>query len=83
MASYSEIATKEDKAMFKAAKVILRGGFDDVVKEAKQAFESAYSSCNSDLKRNNAARRAANQVILAAMRKKGVSNWKEFIANNQ
>lgn len=79
MITYSSIALKDDKAFINIAKQVLRGGFDLAISDASEAFQSAYSSEPNKLKRVNAARRAANLVILEALKEFGVTNWRELI----
>lgn len=78
MITYSSIALKDDKEFIKAAKKILRGEFDLVINDARKAMERAHSECTNDLHKINSARRAANLVILDAIKQFGVTNWREL-----
>jgi hypothetical protein len=80
---YADICLKEDNEFIKAAKRILGGDFDLVMNDASKAMKRAYFETECELKKVNAARQAANLVILKAMTDFGITNWREFLANNK
>lgn len=76
MITYSDIATKDDKAFHRVARKALCNDYYAAVEEASEAFKKAYkSSC--DNKRENAARREANLVIVRWLKEYGITNWKD------
>ena len=83
MITYSSIALKDDKIFMSIARKVLRSDFDMVVDDASSAFQSAYHSESNSLHKANAARRAANLVILGALKEYGVTNWRELTDNNK
>lgn len=76
--TYSSIALKDDKEFISAAKKALGSEFDLVVDDARKAMERAFHECDNPLHKNNAARKAANLVILDAMKQFGVTSWREL-----
>lgn len=79
MITYKEISLKDDEDFIKVARNVLRNEFSDVIDDARDAMISTYNSEPNDLHKNNAARKAANLVILSALKEFGVTNWRELI----
>jgi hypothetical protein len=79
MITYNSVALKDDQLFIGVAKRALRGEFELVVHDARGAFQQAYSNEPNPLRKVNAARRAANLVILAALKGYGITNWREIV----
>lgn len=78
MISYSSIANKDDKAFLSVAKRVLRQDYDLAISDAREAFQVAYREESNKLHKVNAARRAANLVILDCLKQYGVTNWRKI-----
>lgn len=76
--TYSEIARKDDKQFVGVVKKILGQSFQEVTKEAEIAFHEAADAQPSEIKKPNAARRAANLVYLRAIERVGVTQWRQW-----
>lgn len=76
--TYSEIARKDDKEYIKTVRKILGPSFQEVIKEAEIAFHEAADAQPSEIKKPNAARRAANLVYLRAIERAGVTQWRQW-----
>lgn len=83
MLTYNSIASKDDKKYLTVAKRVLGQSFMEVSKDAEIAFHEAADAEPNELKKPNAARRAANLVYLAAMKECGVTNWREWQDNHK
>lgn len=79
MITYKEIALKDDEDFIRVARKVLRDEFAITIDDAKEAMIKEYNSEPNDLHKNNAARKAANLVILSALKDFGVTNWRELI----
>ena len=83
MITYNSVALKDDKLFVNVARKVLGSMFDGCIAEAREAFQSAYNNESNELHRVNAARRAANLVILKSMMDYGVTNWREFVNSDK
>jgi len=76
MTTYKESATKDDKKFHRVARKVLGNDYYAACEEANEAFTKAYQPAIG-AKKENAGRRAANQVILKWLRECGITNWKD------
>ena len=79
MVTYDAIATKDDKQFKRACfyhipKWLRR----EVADDCKEAFAEAYAAELCDIKKPNAAKRAANLVMMKAAREHGMTDWREW-----
>lgn len=71
----------KDQSLFKKAceKILGRDWFQAVSIEAREAYKAAVSSCECEIKKMNIGIRAGNLVLLQAIQEAGVSNWRQFM----
>lgn len=74
--TYKSVADASDRKFHCVAKRVLRDEYNYYAELARKAFHEAYRSAQPNKKVND-ARRAANLVILAAMREYGITNWRD------
>lgn len=75
----SDVINKDDRALFDVClKVLGKSEFKRVKALAlNAAAESARDA--PDIKKVNIARRAINNVLISALKEKGVTNWRKLI----
>ena len=71
----------KDQSLFKKAceKILGRDWFQAVSAEARDAYKKATSLSDCDVKKANMGIRAGNLVLLEAIREAGVTNWRQFM----
>ncbi|EKZ9178165.1 hypothetical protein RFA54_001620 [Vibrio vulnificus] len=74
-----DILNRDDQDLFRVCERVLgKASFIPVKKKALQAAADAARN-EPDMKKVNAARRAINTVLIAELKEKGVTNWRELI----
>lgn len=74
-----DILNRDDQDLFRVCERILgKNNFIPVKKKALQAAADAARN-EPDMKKVNVARRAINTVLIAELKEKGVTNWRELI----
>ena len=82
--SYDSIATKDDR-LFKRVcfAYIPKWRRPELVLECREKFAEAYHREPCDIKKPNAARRAANYLMLKEAVEYGMTNWREWQTRRQ
>jgi len=84
MITYDEVATNEDRRFKRACFAhIPKWLREEVVEQCKEAFQAAYANETCQIKRDNAAKRAANFIMLKVATEYGMTNWREWHQQKQ
>ena len=75
--TYNRVATKDDQAFMNACRRLMPGDYEAARAEADEAFKLAGTNTEKRAKKINAARRAANLVMLDWLRANGITNWRD------
>ncbi|WPH64004.1 hypothetical protein vBVpP1_01 [Vibrio phage vB_VpP_1] len=74
--TYDRVATKDDTAFMNACRHLMPMDYEVARAEADEAFKLAGTKTEKKMKKINAARRAANLVMLKWLKENGITDWR-------
>lgn len=76
------MTTKDQELFKKACRQILGHQFDEYYQHAKATYKRVKAQ-SDDFKQDNKALKAANLVLLDAIKSAGVPNWRQYMKDNE